>query len=71
MSINPRNILALFDGKLVITETVMFGWIVAAIIAIAAIWMASNLQKQPTKKQVIAEFVVEFIYNMVRKTMGP
>lgn len=66
----PRIILAFADGKIFVTETVIFAVILAAIIAAVLLWTAKDLQRQPSKKQVVAEFIVEFIYNMTRNTMG-
>ena len=69
-NVGPRIIMTLGDGSIMVTETVFFAVIVAAVIAITCVWLAKDLKKQPTKKQVIAEFIVEFIYNMTKKTMG-
>jgi len=69
-NIGPRIIIAFNDGKVFVTESVLFGLIVAALIALLCLWLANDLKKQPSKKQVVAEYIVEFVYNMTRKTMG-
>jgi len=69
--LGPRIIISLYDGKFFITETVMFGMILAVLIAILCLWLAKDLQKVPTKKQVVAEIIVKFIYNLTKTTMGP
>jgi len=66
----PRKVIILFDGKLFFTETVLLGMILAALIAIVLLWMAKDLHKQPSHKQVVAEIIVEFVYNLTRNTMG-
>ena len=69
-NVGPRIILGINDGQFLVTETLLFGISVAVIIAVVLLWLAKDLRTQPTKKQVIAEFIVEFIYNMTKKTMG-
>jgi F-type H+-transporting ATPase subunit a len=65
----PRIIVS-FDNGVYITETVFFAVIVAVVLAVVLVWMASSLTKQPSGKQVIAEAIVEMIYGMTTKTMG-
>jgi len=69
-NIGPRIILSFNEGKVIVTESVLMGMILAALIAAVCLWMASGLKKQPSKKQVVAEFIVESIYSMTKKTMG-
>jgi F-type H+-transporting ATPase subunit a len=53
------------------TETILIGWIIIAAIAITLKFLTYNMQKIPTKKrQVIAEWIVETLYNLVEDTMG-
>jgi F-type H+-transporting ATPase subunit a len=68
--IGPRVIVQFGDSGIYITETVIFGWIVAAVLIILALWSAHNLQRIPKGKQVIAEFVVKSVYDLVTGTMG-
>jgi F-type H+-transporting ATPase subunit a len=67
----PKKVLIFFDGKLFVTETVILGAILAVIIAVVLLWLAKDLHKQPSSKQMVAEIIVEFIYNLTRNTMGP
>ena len=68
--LGPRIIISLNDGKFFITESVIFGVILAAVIAALAIWMTNNLTAIPSKKQVVAETIVEMVYNLTKRTMG-
>ena len=68
--LGPKKVFIFGDGSFFITETVVWGVIVALIIGILACWSASKLQRVPKGKQVIAEFVVEKAYSMVQSVMG-
>lgn len=57
-------------GGINITETVVNMLIISAVISILGIYLSSNLQKIPGKKQIIAEKIVMFFYDAVRATMG-
>lgn len=65
-----RIILGLFDGKLLITESTLFGIIVAALLAGLGIWLGSGLKTIPKGKQIVAETIVEWIYKYTRENMG-
>jgi len=69
-NIGPRIIIALNDGRIIITETVIMGAILAALIIAAALWLTSDLKKEPSKKQIVAEFIVEMVYKLTKNTMG-
>ncbi|MGL4483392.1 MAG: F0F1 ATP synthase subunit A, partial [Anaerovoracaceae bacterium] len=71
MEIGPRIIIKFGESGVFITETVLFSAIVAIVLIVLCIWLASGLQKVPKGKQVIAETIVMGIYNLVRDTMGP
>ena len=58
------------DGSVFVTESVLFGMITAAFIAIMCLWLAKDVGKKTTKKQMVAEMIVEFVYNTTKKTMG-
>ena len=45
--LGARIIIGFGDGSLFITESTLFGLIVAVILAILGIWMGSGLQKVP------------------------
>ena len=68
--IGPKILVKFNDGAVTITDTVVWGWIVAAVMIILALWLAKNLQRLPSKRQVVGEIIVEFVYNMTRRTMG-
>lgn len=68
--LGPKKVFIFGDGSFFITETVVWGVIVALVIGILACWSASKLQQVPKGKQVIAEFVVEKAYSMVQSVMG-
>lgn len=68
--LGPRIILSLADGKLLITESTIFGIIVAVILAVMGIWLGSGLKTVPKGKQVVAEIIVGWIYKYTRENMG-
>lgn len=58
-------------GGIEITETIVIGWFVILIVLIASLYLTSGLKKIPNSKhQVIAEMLVGFVNNTVKKTMG-
>ena len=69
-NIGPKIIMSFNGGEVVVTETVFSGAILAGVIAGSALWLARGLKQQPSKKQVVAETLVEFVYNTTRNTMG-
>ena len=60
--LGSRIILSLAGGKLLITESTLFGLILAAILAAVGIWLGSGLKTVPKGKQIIAENIVGWIY---------
>ena len=68
--LGARVILSLADGKLNISESTLFGLIIAVFLSVLGIWLGSGLKKKPRGKQVIAEFIVGWIYKFTRNTMG-
>lgn len=68
--LGPKKVFIFGDGSFFITETVVWGVIVALIIGVVACWSASRMQRVPKGKQVIAELVVDKAYNMVQSIMG-
>ena len=69
--IGPRIIVRFGESKFfIITESVCFAVLLAIVLILLALWMTNSMQRVPTKKQAVAEFIVEFIYNMTRNTMG-
>lgn len=68
--LGPKKVFIFGDGTFFITETVVWGIIVALIIGVLACWSAKKLQRVPKGKQVLAEFIVENVYKMVQSIMG-
>jgi len=68
--LGARVIFSLADGKLNITESTCFGLLIAVILALLGIWLGSGLEEKPRGKQVIAEFVVDWVYKFTCKNMG-
>ena len=58
-------------GPFMITNTMIWTWLVMAVLAIFLIWLGKGAELNPTgTKQTIAEFIVELVNNMVRSSMG-
>ncbi|MDO4868975.1 MAG: FoF1 ATP synthase subunit a [Bacillota bacterium] len=68
MELGPRVIFSI--GSVNFTETVCFAWILSILILIFAFVATRNMQKIPHGAQNVAEFLVEFIYKMVKDVMG-
>ena len=68
--LGARIIFSFGDGKLFITESTLFGILIAAFLARLGIWLGSRLEKVPRGKQVFAEFIVEWVYKFTEKHMG-
>lgn len=68
--LGSRIIIAFGDGSIFLTESTLFGIIVAIIMAILGIWLGSGLKRVPKGKQVIAEFIVGWIYKYTEENMG-
>lgn len=69
--LGARIIIGFGDGKIFISESILYGLIVAAVLAVLGIWMGRGLQTKPvTKKQIIAEFIVEKIYSFSESNLG-
>lgn len=68
--IGARIIIGFGDGSVFISESILFGIIVAIILSILGIWLGSNLKTVPKGKQIIAEFIVGWIYKFTGENMG-
>ena len=53
-----------------VSETTIWGFIAAVILAILGIWLGSGLQKIPKGKQVVAESIVKWVYDFTEKNLG-
>lgn len=68
MELGPKIIWQV--GPVPITETVVWGWIFTVLILIFAFASTRKMQRVPKGLQGVAEWLVEFVYNMVRDVMG-
>ena len=66
----PLFYLNLLGYKFGVTESLLFQWILIAIISIIAIISTRNLNKVPNRKQSVVEIVVETFNSLVRENMG-
>lgn len=63
--------LELFGGALRLSESIVTGWIVMAVILILCWWLTRNLKKVPdTKRQAFAEYIVTAVNKLVDDNMG-
>ncbi len=53
-----------------ITETIVLGWFVIAVITAFVLWITHDMKKVPSKKQAIAELIVTTVNNLVDENMG-
>lgn len=73
MEVNGPKIVFRFDlfgHEMIISETIVLGWFVMFIITALILFLTHNMQKIPTKRQAIAEWIVETVYKTVDDTMG-
>ncbi|MGI6721408.1 MAG: F0F1 ATP synthase subunit A [Anaerovoracaceae bacterium] len=68
MQLGPKIIFKI--GALNITETVIWGWIITAVILIFVYFATRKMERVPHGAQAVAELLVETVYNMVGETMG-
>lgn len=58
-------------GGIPVTETIVDMWIVMAVVTALCIWLGHGLKIKPeTKRQLVAEKLVDMLYNLVKNTMG-
>ncbi len=67
--LGPRIIMSIFNGKIMITETVFFGIIVAAIMIVFSLFSTRNLKRDPGTLQLIVEMIVGGIYSFTGTTL--
>ena len=68
--LGPR--IVLYFGKNLkfhLSEGTLFGFILAAVLAVVGIWLGSSLQKVPRGKQVFAEALVSWIYKFADENL--
>ena len=68
MELGPKIIFQV--GPVPITETVIWGWIFSILMLVFAFASTRKLERIPKGLQGVAEWIVEFVYNMVRDVMG-
>lgn len=68
MELGARKIFG--NGNFYITETVIWAWIISAIMIVFALIATRKLKKIPKGIQAYAELIVDFVYNLVGQTMG-
>lgn len=68
--LGARIIISFGDGSIFITESTLWGIVVAVVLAVLGIWLGSGLQKIPKGKQVIAELIVGWIYKFSDQNLG-
>ena len=75
MNVEVKGPKILFEipilGGIPLTETIINGWIVIAIITAVCFFLGRNLSlRNPSKRQIIAEKAVIMLQGLVRDTMG-
>lgn len=75
MNISVNGPKILFEipilGGIPITETIINGWIVVAVISVICFILGRNLStRNPSKKQILAEKAVLMLQDLIKNTMG-
>lgn len=71
MNIQGPEIYYTLPGGIHITETVVNMWILMAVITAVCAYLGHGLKDKPeSRRQIIAEFIVSKLYNMVGEVMG-
>lgn len=72
MEFGPKIIwvLEIAGKRIPITETVTTTWIIMAALVLLAFILTRKMELVPGKKQVVAEMLVDTIYNLTETTMG-
>lgn len=69
--LGARIIVGFGDGSIFLSESILWGFIIAVIIAALGIWMGHGLETVPTtKRQIAAELIVEKIYDYAKSNLG-
>lgn len=68
----PKIVFTIPFINMKVTETIVIGWVIILAIFILCLVLTRNLKKKPeTKRQIVAEMLVNFVNNTVRDSMGP
>ncbi|MGN1481133.1 F0F1 ATP synthase subunit A [Porcipelethomonas sp.] len=60
-----------FGVRINVTETILISWAIVIALTALVLFLTHDMKKKPEKKrQVIAEFLVETVDNLVKNTMG-
>ena len=55
-----------------ITNTMVWTWLILAILSVVFIWLGSGLKVKPAgKKQIVAETIYGLVGNLVESNIGP
>ncbi len=61
----------IFGVRINVTETIIISWVIVLALTLLVLFLTHNMKKKPEKKrQVIAEFLVKTVDNLVKSTMG-
>jgi F-type H+-transporting ATPase subunit a len=53
-----------------ISETIVLGWLVIAVITAFVLWLTHDMKKIPSKRQAVAEWIVTTVNSLVDENMG-
>jgi F-type H+-transporting ATPase subunit a len=60
-----------FGIRINVTETIIISWAILIALTLLVLFLTHNMQKKPVKKrQVVAEYIVGMVDNLVKNTMG-
>lgn len=68
--LGARIIIGFGDGSVFLSESVLLGMCIAVILSVVGIWLGSGLKTIPKGKQVVAEFIVSWVYQFTENTLG-
>lgn len=69
--LGARIIIGFGEGHLYLTESTLWGLLLAAVLAAGGIWMGHGLKPVPeTKRQLAAEYIVEKLYRYTEENLG-
>ncbi len=74
ISVTGPKIIASFDvfGVTInLTESILLSWVLVAGVTLLLLWLTHDMKtKNISKRQVLAEWAVQTVYNLVEDTMG-
>ena len=69
--LGARIIIGFGESGVYLTESTLWGMILAAVLAAAGIWLGHGLKPVPeTRRQLMAEFIAEKIYSYAEDNLG-